>query len=112
MTQTWSRPDTADPIAAFFGYFLCSSKESDCRPAQGRANRPIRNQVSQKPRRIRRFNKPQPQAPAARLRQKKSPSNEKTEPPKKAHAEKTSAWPPPPAPSPRCHFRRPFERKE
>jgi hypothetical protein len=21
--------------AAFFGYFLCSSKESDCRPAQG-----------------------------------------------------------------------------
>ena len=40
--------------AAFFGYFLCSSKESDCRPAQGRANRPIRNQASQKPRRIKR----------------------------------------------------------
>jgi len=30
-------PNTADPIAAFFGYFLCSSKESDCCPAQGRS---------------------------------------------------------------------------
>ena len=30
-------PNTACPIAAFFGHFLCSSKESDCRPAQGRS---------------------------------------------------------------------------
>ena len=45
---------TTSEKAAFFGYFLCSSKESDCRPAQGRANRPIRNQASQKPRRIKR----------------------------------------------------------
>ena len=35
--KAWSPPNTACPIAAFFGYFLCSSKESDCRPAQGRS---------------------------------------------------------------------------
>src|ERR1700712_1691398 len=46
-------PDTVrgghlDGHAAFFGYFLCSSKESDCCPAQGRANKPTRKQVPKK----------------------------------------------------------------
>jgi len=29
------RPNTDTAPAAFFGYFLCGGKESDCRPAQG-----------------------------------------------------------------------------
>jgi len=37
MNQCDFPPNTAELIAAFFGYFLCSSKESDCRPAQGRS---------------------------------------------------------------------------